>query len=171
MQAPAVFSNDPDGGLSDVHIAGYVESHEVRTVGDERDQAPVGQALAVGQGQPFDAVTDSQGLDASVINFICEAGQVKAFDELGVGVVRAIHGEGPADQGMFGPRGAGRAVPEQLDGVLGPALAREHDIAQICRDRQLGEDAYKDLVWQALYGRQALVLIRDLHVLQIGNAE
>jgi hypothetical protein len=110
-------------------------------------------------------------LDASVVNLICEAGQIKAFDELRIGIVRALDGEGPADQGVFRPRGASGAVPEQLDGILGPSLAGEYDIAQVCRGGQFGEDTDENLVWQALYGGQALVFIRDLHVLQIGHAE
>lgn len=171
LQALAVLGNDLDGLLGDLLVARDVEGHEVGAVRDERDQAAVGQALAVGEGQPLDAVADSQGHDAAVINSIGERGQVEAFDEIGIGVVGLGETESAADQTVLGPRGASRAVPEQVDGIPGPALACEHDMTQVCGSRQFCEYLDEYLVGQALHGGEALVFVGDLHVLQVGDAE
>lgn len=106
-----MLGNDFDGLLSDLLVTRDVKGHEVGAVCDEGDQAAVGQSLAVGEGQPLDAVADSQGHDAAVINSIGERSQVEAFDEISIGVVGLGEAEGAADQTVLGPRGASRAVP------------------------------------------------------------
>lgn len=61
-------------------------------------------------------------------------------------------------------------MPEDVDRVASPPFAGQHDMEDIRRLAELGEDADQDLVGEAVDGRQALI-VGNLHVLEVGHAK
>ena len=61
-------------------------------------------------------------------------------------------------------------MPEDVNGIARPALAGQHDMEDVGRAAELGEDGDQDLVGQAVHGRHARV-VNDQHVLDVGHAE
>lgn len=160
-----MLSDDFDRLLGDLNVAGDVKSHQVGAICCQRDQARVGQATAACKGQSLDAVASGQGNNTSIVDFCGQLCKVETFHKICVSIVWPLEGEGFADHAMFLPCRTSRSVPQLVDRISRPSLAGEHDIAQVGRGGQFGEDGNQDLVGQSLDRRQTVIVIGDLYIL------
>lgn len=103
LEAIAVLGDGNNGGLGNLYIPRDVKRKQMVTVGYQSNEASVCQAFAACQGQPLHAVTNGQGHDASVVNFVGKGGQVEALDEVPVREVRLLEAQSLTYCGVLGP--------------------------------------------------------------------
>jgi hypothetical protein len=84
------------------------------------------EALAARQSQTFNPCTNGKGMNAAIINSVCQSRQVEPLNEVSVGKVRIRTREGSTDKAVLVPGSACWAVPEQINAVSCPCLGYAH---------------------------------------------
>lgn len=175
LEPPAVLRDRADRCIRDMLVAGDVESEQGVTVADEGHESGVGEVLAVGQGQTLDPGAAGEGGQTAVVDLVSKGagGEVQAPDEVSVREEGRLERQGVADVCVVLPICTRGPVPEQVDGVLRPALADQHAAEEVAGAAELGEDADEDLVGQSGDAGQAhiIVIVVNLHVLDVWDAD
>lgn len=73
-----------DRSVRDVNVSRYIQGQERGAVLDESRHANVGQALAVGQCETFEALADGERRDRAVVQDVGEVGEVESLYEVSV---------------------------------------------------------------------------------------